>query len=204
MLAHLNARLGDFDAARTAMNSWRSQIRELGQMMRYYGTADCAWDVCWLAEDWASGERALREAYEELERTGERAARPVIAAYLAEALFRQGKIEEADSFSRVAEELSARDDVQSEAAWRRIRARILAERGEVDEAVALAGRSVELLAETDLLDEHAAACLGLASVLIAAGRNSEAHEAAGQAIRLYERKGNLVGRARAEALLASA
>jgi predicted ATPase len=204
MLAHLNARLGDFDAARTAMDSWRSQMRELGQMMRYYGTADCAWDVCWLAEDWASGERALREAYEELERTGERAARPVIAAYLAEALFRQGKIEEADSFSRVAEELAARDDVQSEAAWRRIRAQILAERGEVDEAVALAGRSVELLAETDLLDEHAAACLGLASVLIAAGRNSEAHEAAGQAIRLYERKGNLVGRARAEALLARA
>ncbi len=201
MLAHLNARLGDFDAARTAMNSWRTQMRELGQMMRYYATVDCAWDICWLAEDWAGGERALREAYEELERTGDRAARPVIAAYLAEALFRQGKIDEADSFSRVAEELAVADDVQGEAVWRRIRARVLAERGEVNEAVTLGGRAVELLAETDMLDEHAAACLALASVLMAAGRNGEAREAAGQAIRLYERKGNLVGRARAEALI---
>ena len=203
MLAHLNARLGDFDAARTAMNSWRSQMRELGQMMRYYGTADCAWDVCWLAEDWVSGERALREAYEELERTGERAARPVIAAYLAEALFRQGKIEEADFFSHVAEELAARDDVQSEAAWRRIRARILAERGEVEEAVTLAGRSVELLAVTDLLDEHAIAQLVLAEVLRTAGDIEAARVATQEATRLFERKGNLVGRARAEALRAS-
>ncbi|HWH23729.1 MAG TPA: AAA family ATPase [Candidatus Limnocylindria bacterium] len=203
ILAHLHARLGDFDAARAAMDSWRSRMRELGQLWKYFNTAECAWDICWLAEDWVGGEVALREAEANYERTGERAPRAIAAGYLAEALVRQHRLDEAEHFARLSEELASTADAVTEAAWRRSRAMILAARGQADQAVLLARRSVELLAGTDLLDEHAAACLALASVLATAGNDNQAREAARQAIALYEQKGNLVGRARAAALLGS-
>jgi tetratricopeptide (TPR) repeat protein len=203
MLAHLHARLGDFEAARGAMDSWRTQLRELGQQMRYFGTADCAWDICWLADDWAGGEHALREAYAEYERTGDRSTGPIMAAHLAEAMLRQGKLDEAEDYSRVSERLGAPDDVFNEAAWRRVRAGVLAARGEIYEAVALARRAVEILSQTDFVDEHAAAWLRLAAILREAGEDKETSAALREAIALYEQKGNLVGRAKAEALLAS-
>ena len=203
MFAHLNARLGDFDAARAAMLSWRTQLRELGEEALYTGTAGCAWDICYLAGDWASGEQTLRESYEILERTGERGSQGYVAALLADALLRQGKLDEADRYSSVGQELSTSDDVMNSAGWRRVRARVLAQRGELDAGLALAREAVSLLDETDFLDEHAAAWLDLAEVLRAAGQPDEAAAGIRQAIGLYEQKGNLVGRARAEALLAA-
>ena len=64
---HLRARLGEFDGAIEEIIEWRSRFRELGQEMLYAMTAGCVADVCSWAEDWAGGERALRESYELLE-----------------------------------------------------------------------------------------------------------------------------------------
>lgn len=203
MFAHLHARLGDFDAARAAMLSWRTQLRELGEEALYTATAGCAWDICCLAGDWVSGEQVLRESYETLERTGERGSQGFIAALLADALLKQGKLDEADRYSSVGQELTASDDVMNNAAWRRVRARVLAQRGSLDEALALAREATEILSDTDYLDERGAAWLDLAEVLESCGRADEQKAAIRQAISLYEAKGNLVGRARAEALLAA-
>jgi class 3 adenylate cyclase len=204
MFAHLHARLGDFDAARAAMLSWRMQLHELGEESLYVATAGCAWDICSLAGDWAGGEQALRESYEILESSGDVASQAYIAALLADALLRQGKLDEADRYSAAGQELSVSDDVMNSAAWRRVRARVLAQRGNVEAALSLAHEATELMSDTDFLDEHAAAWLDLAEILKVAGKTDDAKAAIGEAIALYEAKGNLVGRARAEALLAAA
>jgi class 3 adenylate cyclase/tetratricopeptide (TPR) repeat protein len=64
---HLQARIGQYEEAREAIDQWRIRFRELGQEMQFARTAVCVWDVCSWAEDWAGGEQALREAYERLE-----------------------------------------------------------------------------------------------------------------------------------------
>jgi hypothetical protein len=52
---------------------------------------------------------------------------------------------------------------------------------------------VALAAQTDLLSQHADVLLDLAHVMAASGRIPDAHAAAGQALDLYQRKGNLPG-----------
>jgi ATP/maltotriose-dependent transcriptional regulator MalT len=201
MLAHLHARLGDFEAAQTQMSAWRSQMLELGQVWRYFGTADCAWDVSSLAGDWAGGEKALREAVLKYEETGDKTAASTMNAFLAEALFRQGRLDEAEHHALISEQLSAPSDPLNGAIWRRVKARVMGERGDITGSLLLLNEAVEILAGTDMLDERGAAALDLAAVLRFAGMDDEATASIRDAIALYDLKGNLVGRARAEALL---
>jgi tetratricopeptide (TPR) repeat protein len=81
--------------------------------------------------------------------------------------------------------------------WQGLRARILAERGELGEAEELARAAVALAARTDFLNQHGDALLELAAVLAKGGRAPEARAAADEALELYRRKGNLVSSARA-------
>ena len=200
VFGHLRARLGQFEGALEALATWRGHFRELGQEMQYAITSGCVWDVCSLAEDWAAGEQALREGYAILERMEEKSFLSTSAAYLGEAVFRQGRLDEADRYSAISEDLGASDDLLNEAAWRALRAKVLAARGDLEQAESLARTAVELAASTDYLDLRATTWLDLAEVLHAA-RRPELETAASEALTLYELKGNLVGAARANAII---
>jgi tetratricopeptide (TPR) repeat protein len=189
---HMRARLGEFDGAFDDVNAWRTHQRELGQELMYARTSSCAWDVCSWAQDWARGEDVLREGYEMLDRMGQKISVSSIAAHLAEALFRQGRLDEAEALSSVSEELGASDDLFKEALWRRVRARVLDARGEFDRAEALARQAVAIAADVGFLDDVGLAWLSLAEILSAAGKEGAA-AAAAKALALFERKGNLVG-----------
>ncbi len=203
VLGHLRARLGEFDEARRIVAGWREMLRELGQELRYATSANCAWDVLSLAGDWGEGERILREGLEILERMQEKSYLSTVAANLAEALYRRGRAEEAERYTLVSEEAGASDDFITQVTWRRVRAKVLAARGEGTEAERLAREAVEVAAGTDLLDMHGDSLLTLAEVLGRQGRGDEADEAAREALSLYERKGNVVSAARARAVLSS-
>jgi ATP/maltotriose-dependent transcriptional regulator MalT len=123
-----------------------------------------------------------------------------LAANLAEALYRQGRLDEAGQYAELSRDAGATDDFVNEILWRMVAARVQAARGQVDEAEALARAAVEIAEDTDLLDMRAGASLALAEVLLAA-RSEEAGRAIDEAVRLYEQKGNVVGAARAKALL---
>jgi tetratricopeptide (TPR) repeat protein len=200
ILGHLRARLGQFDGALQALTKWRGQFRELGQEMQYAMTAGCVWDVCSLAEDWAEGERALREGYAILERMEEKGFLATNAAYLGEALLRQGRFDEAERYSAISQEHGASDDLLNEALWRALRAKVLAARGDFEQAESLARAAVEIAASTDYLDLRAATWLDLAEILRAAQR-PEVKTAASEALALYRKKGNLVGAARASGII---
>jgi class 3 adenylate cyclase len=202
LMSHMRARLGEFEWAYEAMTAWRERFRELGQDVAYASSSGCVWDVCSLAEDWERGERALREGVEVFEQMQERASLSTLAANLGEALHRQGRLDEAERYGEISEELGASDDWANEIAWRIVRARVLRSRGELERAESLAREAVDIARRTDFLDMHAAAAIDLAEVLRAAGRPDEARRAAEAAVALYARKGNLVGVAKAEAMLA--
>ena len=200
VLGHMRARLGEFEGAREAIDEWRDSFRELGQETLYATTALCVWDVCSWAGDWARGEQVLRESYEQSERIGERTYLSTVAGYLGEAVYRQGRVDEAGRLSEVCEELGTSDDRLNEAVWRALRARVYAARGEFEPALALAREAVEIAAETDYFELAADTWLCLAEVLRAAG-GADAAEAAQNALARYEQKGNLVGAERARAIL---
>ena len=97
----------------------------------------------------------------------------------------------------MSRDTGAGEDFLAQVIWQGLLARILAARGQLAEAEELARAAVALAARTDFLNQHGDALLELAAVLAEAGRSAEARAAAGQALGLYERKGNLVATAQA-------
>lgn len=122
-----------------------------------------------LAGDPSAAERELRADYEALEAMGDKNYLSTTAALLAQALHELGRDDEAERFTRISEQTSAPDDVNSEVEWRCARAKILASRGEHAEAESLGRDAVRLSLGTDFLEVQGNACLDLAFVLAQAG-----------------------------------
>jgi len=202
LAGHLQSRLGEFDAAREAFTEWRESLRELGKELAYAGTSGCIWDLYSLADDWVGAEQALREGYEILERMGERTGLATLATLLGEALYRQGRLDEVDAYLDIGAEVGARDDVANESWGRSIRAKLLASRGELHEAEALARDAVQIADRTEMIDHRATMWLDLAHVRLTTG-DIRAENAVEQALALYRQKGHVVGIRRASAMLAA-
>jgi Flp pilus assembly protein TadD len=105
------------------------------------------------------------------------------------------------AWTKTAEASVADDDVEAQAEWRCIRALILARRGELAEAEALARAGRELAFQTEAPAMRASTLSDLADVLSRAGRVEEARSAYGDAIAIYTAKGNVTSLRRAEHLL---
>jgi predicted ATPase/class 3 adenylate cyclase len=201
-LAPLEARLGRFAEARDLAARARDLYEELG--MRLFANAAGAMaygDVELLAEDYVAAERALRGGLEALEGMGERGYSSSVAAFLARALYGQGRLDEAEEAALRALESASSDDIFSQALARGTRAKVLASRGAHAEAEQLAREAVALVEETDALDLRGGALLDLADVLALAGRSGDAAACAEEARQLFERKGNVVSAERARLLL---
>ena len=190
--AHMQARLGEFAGALEAMSTYRDNMHELGKEREYAVTANCVWDVCTWSGDVHHGEEALREAYELLNRTGNKVMLSEVVLGLAEAAVRMSSLDEAERFCELGEEVSHSEDVESEAHLALLRARIRAARGDLAVAEEGARRAIHIYSETHYLERAAEAWLALAEILRAKGDPDE-RSAAEEALRLYERKGNLVG-----------
>jgi hypothetical protein len=132
---------------------------------------------------------------------GERGLLATTAAMLAQALYAQGRADEAEAQCAVSEAAAPRDDLVTHVMWRGVRAKVLARAGHAQAGEALAREAVGLVERTDMLVIHGDALLDLAEVLRLAGRADRATEAASAALAVHERKGNLVAAARARAWL---
>ena len=75
--------------------------------------------------------------------------------------------------------------------WRSVRAKVLARRGELDEAERLAREAHALVEGMDFPDLQASTFLSLAEVLESAAKPQEAEELVRRAHDLYRQKGNL-------------
>jgi len=156
-----------------------------------------------LAGDPAAAERSLRSGYEALEEMGERAYLSTTAAYLAQAIFAQGRHEEAEQLTELSGQLSASCDLATQVMLRGLRARILVGRGETGPAERLAQEAVALAERSDFLNHRADTLMDLAQVLQEGHRVDESAQATAQALALYEEKGNVAGAAKARGSLAT-
>ncbi len=197
ILAHAHAMRGDFDLARNEYRKSRSDLEELGWTNQAALTSLDSAQVELLAGDAAAAEAELRKDFDTLDRLGERNFIATVAASLAEALYRQGKDEEAEAFVATSVEIADPDDIFTQFLWRQVRAKLWARRGALDEAIALANEAVELSRRSDEPISQANALQDLAEVLATARRPAEAEAARAQAIELYDQKGDLVASAAA-------
>ena len=193
LMSPLHAMSGDFDAGRRLYAEARASFEEMGATMLGARTSLQSAVVELLAGDSEAAERELRRDYETLEQMGERYLRPTVAANLALLLCRGARFDEAASYAAVAEEISADDDVESQALWRSAKALILARRQDAETAEAVARSAVDLLRNTDGLVQIADALVVHATVLEEQGRAAERDAALSEAAALYARKGNVVG-----------
>jgi len=141
-----------------------------------------------MANDPRAAEAALRPAVESLQRMGEQGMMSTAVAMLARPSTGRAATTRRCSRRSPAKSATAADDVASQMAWRGVRAKILARRGDHREAERLAREGVAFGDETDLLNMSGDAHMDLAVVLAAPARSDEATEELGPSVDLYERK----------------
>jgi class 3 adenylate cyclase/tetratricopeptide (TPR) repeat protein len=190
--ARLEAMRGNFEGARAAIVQARGVLSELGISHALASMTDNAADIEWYAGDVEAAEREWRTGYDAFVRSRADSYRATWAAWLALALVRLHRDEEALELTIESNKLAGEDDITAQVPWREARAMILARRGESHEAERLALEAVALAQGTDWLNLQGDAQMALADVLRLAGRADDATEAARQAFERYERKGNIV------------
>jgi ATP/maltotriose-dependent transcriptional regulator MalT len=104
----------------------------------------------------------------------------------------QGRLEEAEALSLEVEGIAAEDDVDAQTLWRLARAKVLARRGEFEQAEALARDAVRLLEPTDYVVNQIDGLACLASVLLLAGNEAESRSLLARARALATAKGSPV------------
>jgi len=203
VLAHLEAMRGAFDRSRDLFHQARASFEELGWKVEAALISLVSGPAEMLADDPASAEVVLRRDFETLDKMGERNYISTIAGFLAEAIYRQGRLEEAQSFAELCERYAAADDVISQVLWRSVRAKVAAQRASTQEAERMIGEAVAMMEGTDWLDELGASQLDRAEILERSGKLEPAKTAAQQALDAFVRKGNIVSAERARATLVS-
>ena len=199
--ACLHAMTGDFVRAREG-------IREAGALAERFGSAlwasavyEFGGNIEEMAGDQEAAERSFREEYELHRRMGDEGHGSTSAAYLAVALCRLGRFDEAEELATIAHATGADDDLATQASARSAQALVRSARGEHDEARRLAREAVDLYAGAQSPWFHGDMLIVLSEVSRAAGLGEEAVEAARAALAAYERKGHEPGMASARALI---
>jgi len=192
--ADFEAYLGRFDEARELLARARALLEEVA--LPVWAAGPLAQEVGWielLAGDPAAAEAALRRGYDTLDAIGEVSWLSTDAGILAEAVYAQGGYDEALRLTRISEELAGAEDVYSHILWRSVRAKVLARRGEIAEAIRLATASGRLAEGTDFLHLRWHDLMCRAETFRLAGRAADADAAAEEAARIATAKGNVVG-----------
>ncbi len=205
-LAVLHAMLAEFDTARSLIRKGNQILEEVGgTLVMQSAHAHHEATVEMLAGRPEIAEDRLRAGYHRLEEMGEHALLSTSAAMLAQAIYMQGRADDAERFCAVSERTAAADDLSTQVLWRSVRGKILAHQGRFDEGTALAREAVRLIERTDLLCDHADALLDLAQVLSLGPHPTEKEERAlvQTAIVLYQQKGNLVSAKSARSLFSA-
>jgi tetratricopeptide (TPR) repeat protein len=98
-----------------------------------------------LVGDLSTAEEELRRAGNALASIGETYLLSPLAALLAQVVSAQGRVDEAEEFSRAAEELAASDDAKLQALWPSVRDKALRWQERADEAERRGREAVELI-----------------------------------------------------------
>ena len=142
-LAGLEAMRGRFAVSRRLLDRAEGLYAELGQGT--FGLAVCDGSIgLGAACGRQRGRReALHRAQAAFEAMGDHASLATCAVRLAEVTHRDGRDEEAEKWALLADRLGSSDDIPTQFLLRAVRAKLLAENGEVASAEAYAREAVE-------------------------------------------------------------
>ena len=195
--AGLEAMAGCFDDARGTAREAREIYDDLGWTINIWTNwATVAGDIELLAGDARAAEAILLESCKTLESWGERAHLATQAAQLGEAVYRQGRFDDALHWSRVGADCAATDDAGAQFLWRSLRAKTLARGGDLAEARSLGLEAAQRAAKTDALSQRALVLIDRAEILGLSEEASDADAVTAEAARLLEEKGNAAALAR--------
>jgi tetratricopeptide (TPR) repeat protein len=195
--------LGRFDEARAMFADADTLYDELGTPRAKVSTGQVVAETLRLEGRLDDAERILREMNASYEAMGETGFNSTVCSLLSEVLCDQGRFDDAEAFASRSRELSAEDDFASQSGWRIAQARVLADRGRVDEGVATVDEAIAIAGRTDYLDWQARCHEARGLVLEAGGRRGDARIAYERALELVERKGIVVAASRVRARLGS-
>jgi tetratricopeptide (TPR) repeat protein len=196
----LHGMLGEFDVARSYLGKGEAILRDLGAVL-FLAAAHPPALVENLAGKPEAAEALMRAGIETFQAVGETGFLSTCAVILGEALYAQGRLDEALEASQLGESHTASGDVSSEMGWRSVQAKVLARLGQVEEAERLAREAVAIAERTDSPNDRGQCFMALAEVLRAAGKPGEALSAAQRALDSYEQKGNVVSTREARAFI---
>jgi class 3 adenylate cyclase/tetratricopeptide (TPR) repeat protein len=198
-MALLQAMKGDFEMAERLLAEANETLHQLGSLHSSVSHIEAL--IRLHARRPALAEATLRADVQTLEAMNAGDLLATTTAMLAQAVYDQGRLAEADALCQAAADGAARDDIVTQVIWRGVKGKVLAADGDGQRAEALAREAVALVEPTDLRSHHADAMLDLAEVLRACGRDAQSEQAIRTGLSLYENKGNAAGAARARALL---
>ena len=187
--ANVQAMAGRIEEARVAIAAALALAKEVGLSVMAAGVEGDVGRVEAFAGDPVAAERLARPGLDALERIGNQGHWVTAAITVAEALYAQDRLDEAEAVVDQVHAWSMEDDSDPQIGWRRIKAKILARRGELGDAERLGREAVAIASQTDYLENRALACADLADVLGLAGRADEARAELQEALALAERKG---------------
>lgn len=182
---------GAWEEARALLLEARRLQEELGQLPSLGSNPQIAAEIELLAGDAVAAEEHLRVDYERLRKLGSPVHVLVTEAMLARCLHRQGRWDEADLLVARCRQAPEGGDPRIAWDWRATRARLLAERGLLDEAERAARDSVAVFRPDEAIKHHADSLTDLAEVLKLAGQPDEALASAERALHIYRSKGVL-------------
>jgi tetratricopeptide (TPR) repeat protein len=200
-LAQLYAMRGEFGRARELYRRCQAMFADLGPSVSAMTTSIRAARVELLAGDLEAAEAELRRDDAELESIGEQYYRSWITGYLARVLWARGAVDEAERYCSIASDLVEDDDVDGGIQWRSIRAKVLASRGDAEEARAMSDDAVALSVESTDLILRADVLVDRSETMRLLGETSLVAPPLEEALRLYETKGDLVSSARTQRAL---
>lgn len=201
----LEAMRGRFDEGRDLVARARAVLEEVASPVWMAGplTQMAGW-IELLAGDPAAAERYLKWGMETLTDIGELSWLSTVEAILAEALYAQGRFDEAEAFLRMSEANAGSEDVYSQTLLHSIGAKALVQKGSTEDARGLGQRAVAEAAGTDSPFLQALALTSLGKVLLLDGSPDEARDNLLEAVTVCERKGFATGAMAARRLLVEA
>jgi class 3 adenylate cyclase/tetratricopeptide (TPR) repeat protein len=199
--ACFDAMVGDLVRARERIEESEALAERFGSYFWATATYEFGGHIELIAGDPGAAERAYRKEYQIHRSSGDEGHGSTSSAYLALALARLDRFDEAEEFATRARTMGAEDDLATQASARSAQALVRSARGEHDEARRLARESVDMYADAQSPWFQGDVAMVLAEVERAAGGAAEAAEAAAGALAAYERKGHQPGAASARAFL---
>jgi len=182
-------RQGSFEGARAVLSESTAISEDMGLLYMSQWSRRSRGRMELAAGDPVAAERLLRESWEVLAQMGLQSSLGETAVPLAEALYAQGRYEEADSTLKALKEEWASDDASVNAPRLAVRAKLLAADGWIRLAEETADRALRVVRPMDWLCLQVDALLAHAEVMDAAGRHGDALASAEEALRIAGTKG---------------